>query len=403
MLLKIAWRNIWRNKVRSLVVIISISLGILAGLVVMAFSVGMNNTRTRDMLDTYISHIQIHSTAYNKEAKVAHYIEDPQKLETELEKEQNITGFSMRTLTGGMASSANGVQGVMIQGIDPDKEAQVTTLHNKIIDGHYFENTRRNPVIIGGALAKKLKVKINSKIVFTFQDRHNEIVSAAFRINGIYKTTNSKYDEGFVFVDRNDLQNLLGDPLIHEVAIMTTGLEAVDQVKNSLKNRTDDLAVEDWKEVSPDLGYADDMMAMSLYIFISIILLAMAFGILNTMLMAVLERTRELGMLMAIGMNKLKVFLMVLYETIMLALVAGPTGLLLSFWINDLLADKGIDLSAWGEGMEAYGISSMVYPELETQFYFTVAVMVVIMAILSAIYPALKAVKLKPTESMRTI
>lgn len=403
MLLKIAWRNIWRNKVRSLVVIISISLGILAGLVLMAFSVGMNNTRTRDMLNTYISHIQIHAQPYKREAKVAHFIKDPESLKRKLKNEPDILNYSMRTLSSGMASSANAVQGVMIQGVDPDEEASVTSIHEKIVAGNYFEKSRRNPVVIGKALSKKLKVDINNKIILTFQDRNNDIVTAAFRINGIYKTANSKYDEAAIFVNRNDLQSLLGDSIIHQVAIITAGLDHVDNVKEQLKIKTDQLAIEGWKEVSPDLGYADDMMATSLYIFITIILLAMAFGILNTMLMAVLERTRELGMLMAIGLNKFKVFLMVMYETIMLSLVAGPSGLLLSYWLNNMLANTGIDLSTWGQGMESFGISAMVYPELETQFYFTVSLMVIIMAILSAIYPAYKAVKLKPTESMRTI
>lgn len=403
MLIKIAWRNIWRNKVRSLVVIISIALGILAGLFTMAVSVGMNNSRTRAAINTYISHIQIHSPEFKKEQRVNHTIIDYPDIEGILNA-QNVE-FSSRVVITGMASSANGVQGVFIQGIDPAQEQRVSDIKEKIVEGSYFENTRRNPVVIGSALADKLKLKLNSKLVLTFQDVNENITAAAFRINGIYDTYNSKFDESAIFVARDDLQNLLGLSAnqVHEIALIAPNLEQVEIVQEDLLSYLPDQVVESWDEISPDLGYADEMMATSLYVFIGIILLAMAFGILNTMLMAVLERQRELGMLMAIGMNKVKVFGMVLYETFFLAIIAGPLGLLVAYFLNSYFQSVGIDLSLWGEGMESFGISSMVYPELEGDYYLTVAIMVMTMALLSAIYPALKAVKLKPTETMRTI
>ena len=401
-LLKIAWRNIWRNKVRSLVLITSIALGIMAGLATIAMSFGMNNSRTRDAIDTYISHIQIHVPQYKDDLKLSHHINQPAKVEEALAAE-NITAYTPRTITTGMASSANSIKGVQIVGIDPGSEALVTSIHKKIKAGHYFEETRRNPIVLGEQLAEKLKVKINNKVVLTFQDVNNEIVAAAFRVNGIYKTSNSKYDESVIFVDRNDLNTLIGENLIHEIAIMTPSLDHIDPAISSLEHQFPNLSVEKWSEVSPDLGYADEMMATTVYIFIGIILLAMTFGILNTMLMAVLERKREIGVLMAIGMNKLRVFGMIVYETIFLALVAGPTGLVLAWGLNNYMGQKGLDLSDYGEGMEAYGISTIIYPELEKSYYFTVAIMVVIMAILSSLYPAWKAVKLKPTESMRTV
>lgn len=384
-------------------VIISIALGILAGLFTMAVSVGMNNSRTRAAINTYISHIQIHSPEFKKEQRVNHTIIDYPDIEGILNA-QNVE-FSSRVVITGMASSANGVQGVFIQGIDPAQEQRVSDIKEKIVEGSYFENTRRNPVVIGSALADKLKLKLNSKLVLTFQDVNENITAAAFRINGIYDTYNSKFDESAIFVARDDLQNLLGLSAnqVHEIALIAPNLEQVEIVQEDLLSYLPDQVVESWDEISPDLGYADEMMATSLYVFIGIILLAMAFGILNTMLMAVLERQRELGMLMAIGMNKVKVFGMVLYETFFLAIIAGPLGLLVAYFLNSYFQSVGIDLSLWGEGMESFGISSMVYPELEGDYYLTVAIMVMTMALLSAIYPALKAVKLKPTETMRTI
>jgi ABC-type lipoprotein release transport system permease subunit len=163
------------------------------------------------------------------------------------------------------------------------------------------------------------------------------------------------------------------------------------------------LQTETWQEIAPELGYADEMMKQILYIIIGIILLALSFGIINTMLMAVLERKRELGMLMSVGMNKTKVFTMIVVETLFISLVGGPLGVLLGFVTITYFGSAGIDLSVVGKGLEEFGISTMIYPKLESSFYLNVTIMVMIAALLASIYPAIKALQLKPAEAVRAI
>ena len=132
-------------------------------------------------------------------------------------------------------------------------------------------------------------------------------------------------------------------------------------------------------------------------------MLALIFGIINTMLMAVLERYRELGMLMAVGMNKAKVFVMIMLETLLLGLISAPIGMLIGYLLVLMTRRNGINLSAYSDGMAEFGMSSMVYPSLETGVYWQLAIAVLLTTILGALYPAYKAIKLKPVEAIRKI
>jgi len=151
------------------------------------------------------------------------------------------------------------------------------------------------------------------------------------------------------------------------------------------------------------LAYADEMMGQTVYIFMSIIMIALLFGIINTMLMAVLERKRELGMLMSIGMNKTKLFTMIVTETVLLAIIGGPLGVLLAYASVHYFGAVGIDISIVGEGMKSFGMDSMLYPMIENKYYPQIAIMVIITAIFAALFPARRALSLKPAEAVRSL
>ncbi len=404
MLIKIAWRNVWRNNLRSGVVIASIALGIWAGLFVISVSSGLNEQRTEDALNTSISHIQIHNPQFIQDNNVEFRIEDEDAVRNALNGNSNVKAFTERVVLNGMVSSSTGGYGVRITGVDPEAEQQVTTLNEKMVDGEYLTGIKRNPIIIGKKLAEKLNVDLRKKIVLTFQKDDGEIVTGAFRVAGIFKTSNSKSDELNVFVTSEDLNRLLEESAgFHEVAVLLNDVSEVDTVAAVIGAEFGNLSVQTWKEVAPELGYADEMMQQMLYIIIGIILLALSFGIINAMLMAVLERKRELGMLMSVGMNKTKVFFMIVVETVFISLVGGPLGVVLGFLTVSHFGSAGIDLSIVGKGLENFGISTMIYPSLEPQFYINVTIMVVVAAILSSIYPAIKALQLKPAEAVRAI
>lgn len=402
-LIRLAWRNLWRNKLRSLLVITSISLGIWAGVFVMAFSFGMNNQRSKDAILTRLSHLQISSPSFIDNHGSADSLAQIRKWEGQLQATKGIASFSPRAVYNGIVASAQTTQGVQLLGINPEKEATTTNLITKVDTGEYLNSSQRMPVLVGKKLADRLKITVRSKLVLSFQAPDGQIHSSAFRVCGVFRSGNAQYDEQTVFVHQSDLHALSGSNAIHEIAVLLEDPNTLSSIQKTLQSATTIAAVRTWKEVAPDLGFADEIMAQSLYIFVSIILLALLFGMVNTMLMAVLERKRELGMLMALGLNKKRVFAMVVVESCYTALIGGPLGLVAAFYSVAATAQKGLDLSVFGDGLEALGMSSIVYPQLEFTYYYNIAAMVLVTAILAALYPAQKALKLNPIEAIRSI
>jgi len=186
------------------------------------------------------------------------------------------------------------------------------------------------------------------------------------------------------------------------ISILLTSVEHDKDVAASISKIVPDMTVRTWDEIMPEAGMYTSAMDFYLMIFMVIILLALGFGIVNTMLMAVLERVKELGMLMAVGMARKKVFRMIMLETIFLAITGSAIGMLISYLLIWYTGSTGLDLSTmYQEGFEAIGFSAIIYPEMSWDSYFQIIVMVILTGILASIYPARKALKLNPAEALR--
>ena len=403
MILSISWRNIWRNKTRSFVVITAVALGICAGVFSTAFMKGMMDQRTQSAISTEISHIQIHRQNYRQENSLQLYMNESMAVVEQIKKINHVKGVSQRIIIQSMIASAETSSGVKIAGIYPENEKMVTNLSTKLVEGKYFKGVPKNPVVIGQKLADKLNVKLHSKIVITLQDMDNNITAGAYRIAGIFKTSNSNFDEMNVFVRYDDLSRLLALPegASHEIAIFVDDNEMVDIIQNKVKEFIPDYEILNWKEISPELSYLTEIMDMYMYIFIIIILLALLFGIINTMLMVILERRKEIGMLMAVGMNKIKVFTLILVETVQLSLVGGVVGVFTGGLISKYFETHAINMSMFAEGLSKIGWDSMVYCSVEIDMIFNVTIMVIIAGIIASVYPAYKALKYDPAEALR--
>jgi len=404
MLLKIAWRNIWRKRTRSLIIIFAVTLGIWAGLFICSFMGGFISSMMDDSINHTFSHIQIHNPAFKGNNEIQYTIKDPQKVLTAVESNPEVKAATLRNIAYGMTASPSTASGTKIIGINPEAEKKVTAFNIFVKQGTYFEGKSTNGVLVGQKLVEKLHVKMHSKLVLTFAGPDGNIVSGAFRVIGIYKTNNSQADLATVFINTKDFNALLGsDSTYHEIAMMMKDPDKVDTVNAAMKKQFPNLIVESWKELSPETVTLNDYVAFILYILMGVFMLSLAFAIVNTMLMAVMERTRELGMLMAIGMNKSRTFGMIMLETITLTFVGFPFGIGLSYLTIEYFGKKGISLAMFAKGMENFGMTSMVYPTLKETFYWQIALMVFFTALLAAIYPSVKAIRLKPAEAIRKI
>ena len=405
MLFQIAWKNIWRNKTRSLLVMGSVAMGLWVGAFMMGYAFGMIDQRLQDAVKNEISHFQSHHPQFERDNEVKYFLSEGPGMLKEIQHDERVKAATGRVVINGMVSSANSSTGGKFIGILPESEDAVTGLKGKLTEGNYFDDKSRNKVIIGEKLAEKLKVKLRSKIVLTFQDSTGNILAGAFRIIGLYKTYNSTYDETNIFVRASDISGLVNIPgQYHEIAALIHEPEILDTMVNELNLKYPEAKTEDWKEIAPEISLMIESFDQYMVIFLIIILLALSFGIINTMLMAVLERVREIGMLMAIGMNKIKLFIMISLETISLVIVATPVGMLLGFFTVEYLGHTGMDLSAvYDEGYAAYGFQSYIYPKLEDIYYIRITIMVIVTALLASIYPAITAIRLDPLKAIRKI
>lgn len=403
MLLSISWRNIWRHPARSSVLIMAIIAGLWAGILVTALTNGWIHQRFVNLIQEEITHAQIHHPEFLTEREPWMYIQNTNEIFSTLDRDERVLSWSARTLTDGMIQSPLTSSGVQIRGVQIDRERATTTFHENLTQGDYLDTDLRNPVMLGERLADKLNVEIGNRIVLTFQDLDNEITSGSFTISGLFRTASNPYDERNVFVRAEDLQELLGgEAVFHEIAMMFQDEDLSNAVTTDLNNEFEHIAAETWYELSPELRYITDAGGNLIVYIMAVILLALAFGILNTMLMAIFERMRELGMLLAIGMSKLRVFVMIMLESVILTFTGAAGGLLLAWLTLGYLGEKGIDMtSVGGDSMAEFGYDAVVYPIAYTNDYITTIILVVITALLAAVYPAIKALRLNPGEVVR--
>lgn len=402
MLLKVSWRNIWRNQKRSFIIIAAMTIGISAGIFLMAFYNGMIEQRVRMAIQNEVSHIQLHHPEFRKDQDIKYYLNDGREVLTQIQSNQYVKQAAGRMIIQGMIASPSGSSGITINGILPAEEDHLTGLRSKLTEGSYFDSLKRNEIVIGEKQLRKLKLKLRNKTILTFQDINGNIVSAAFRITGIFKTVNTPYDESNVFVNIRDVDSLAGIPRqYNEVAILLYSNNSLVAAESDLKDKFPAIEIKNWKEISPEVGLTVSVADQMVLIFMGIILFALAFGIINTMLMAILERTREIGMLLALGMNKLKVFNMVLMETILLVLAGCPAGILIAMTAISVTGKTGISFEKFTDVYSSFGYANVIFPELTWRQFILSMILVVSTAIIASLFPAWRALRLKPAEAMR--
>ena len=361
------------------------------------------DTTVNSTIDRHLSHLQIHTKAFKDDNLISNYIPDGPELADNIRKLPQVKDVSARVLIEGMASSPGSSGGVNIIGVDPEHEKTVTTIANYIIDGDYFSGIKRNPILVGAKLADKLGLKLRSKVVLSFQNIDTTLTYAAFRVAGIFRTESSMFDGSNVFVKQSDLYKVMNnDRIVSEIAVRLKSSNDLDSTLAQLKGMYPSLVIESWKQLAPELELTYQFMIVELEIFLGIIMAALLFGITNTMLMSVMDRVREFGVLLAVGMRRMRVFLLILFETAILSFFGGIIGMLLGSFTIWYFSDKGIDLSLFTEGFSAWGMPSILYPALPLSFYGVLTSMIVLTAIIAAIYPSVKTIKLRPADAIRT-
>ncbi len=403
MIWSVAWRNIWRNPFRSGVIIAATAIGMFAGIFAVAFLEGWMKQRLQDGVETEFSHIQLHQQAFLENSDLFRFMPDGVKISDQLKKIDGIDGNSPRLVLQTMVSSAETGTGVKVIGIFPEKEKTTSNLYRYVTAGNFFGDGTKHPVVIGKKLAKKLKVKLKSKIVIKCQDSDGNITSGAYLVSGIYDIVNNRFEESNLFARYEDIIKMVNLPkgAAHEITVHINDPGKIGKIKTEIQASNSGIEVLSWQELTPEFGFIIELGNLYAFIIVIIVLLALSFGIVNTMLMAVLERIKELGMLMAVGMSKKKVFSMLMLETVLLTFTGGAIGIFGGIVFCLATRQNGIDLSRYAQGFEDIGRSPVVIPDLEFGLVVLTSILVIITGIVASIYPAIKAINYNPADALR--
>lgn len=403
-LIKLAWRNCWRSKGRTLVVVCSIIVGVWASLLLMGFMDGLMASRQTTGVDRYYSHIQIETETYEFDQNISNSIPNIKEIERVLNSDSSVREYSERFLLEVSLATARNQQGGQLIAIDAEKDKVVVGISEKITSGNFFGDEYKRPVVIGEKLAEKMKVKLGSNLMLQFVNVDTVQVYKNFKVSGIFKSGDAGFDEGTVFVPRKAIDKLVRQSLVHRILVRTDDFDNLKPIQARLQTKMPDgVVVKTWRESAVVLAFGEEMYNQIMYIIMGVIIVALLFGIVNTIVMSILERKREIGVLISIGMNKNKVRVMIAFESMIYGLIGGPVGVFIGYLSIQYFGEYGLDLGGYGQGMEEFGIEKMVYFSLAPSLYFTYGLAITFASFLAGLYPARIATKMNPVQAIRSI
>lgn len=405
-LMKLAWRNLWRNVRRTLITMAAIGLGLALAMV----SIGLGDGGHEQMIESGVrmgaGHITVQPRGYQKNPSNEKTITNETPVLRALKDIPQVREVSLRIVGRGLISSAANSSGIAFRGVDPTQEGDKSLLAPHVISGDYLSVGDARGILIGEKLAQKLRVSVGKRVVLMGQDASKEVSSSLFRVKGIYKTGVSDLDRYFCVISLEGARHFLGlEQGVTQVAIYLGSQFEVEKVLSLLRSRLGFLPIEvlPWQEVMPDLLRFVQLDDAGNYLFLGIILVIVALGILNTILMSVLERTREFGMMLALGLSPCFLFFTIMFETTILALMSMVFGGGLGFGGHHYFATVGLNLTGLtAERLTLAGtiISPILYSHLRPMRVVGLLIIVFLVTLVTGLYPAVKASRLSPVKAI---
>ena len=403
MFIDLAWRNIWRNTRRTVVILCAIVVGVWSMVFLGALMRGMTDQMIQNGIATLTGHLQIHQQGYRDDPVIENSIQHPAPLEKALARLLPPgSHWSARVRVPAIAQNARNSAGVTMVGIDPGAEARVSFIGRAVQQGRYLEPGDRYGVVVGKALLDKFETRLGHKLVVMSQDRSGQIASRAFRIVGVFRAEMEGTEKQFIFVTLPAAQKMLKlKKGVSEVSILLPRDTPPQALAQRLqKALPPGLVVNTWEELLPLLMAYVQLMNGFTFIWYFVVFVAMAFGIVNTTLMAVFERIREFGLLKSLGMRPGWIVREVLTESLFLLVLGQVLGNGLALLMVAILDHTGIDLSALAAGSEFFGMSRVLYPALQMGDLALANLVVFFLGLVVSVYPAAKAARFTPVEAL---
>jgi len=392
--IKIAWRNIVRNLRRTLITLAAITIGLASIIVFFGFTDGFHAQWVENSVRLYAGHVVVYADEYHETRNLNRTIKNPELVETLARESRGVNAFTTRVHVHGLASTAENSIAVLIRGIEIEKEKKLAGFDRRIIEGEYLDSDASRGILLGHALAKRLHVNIGGKVVLMVQAADGSIGAELFRLKGVFRVGAMDVDKYLAVISIRDAQELAVIRGVTEVALILDSPGHVRPVTRMLEEKLG------------SQGY-DDMINLSsifMYVVLAIVLVVVALGILNTMLMSIMERTREFGLMMAFGTQPAQIVLMVMLESLMLGLIGTFIGVIVGVSTNWFISIDGFNLSNWSGAMELVSsLHPVVYPYTDIYNVFLSALAAFMTTLVVSIYPALKAARLRPVKAMHFV
>ncbi len=400
----LAWRNLWRNHRRTIVMVSAITIGVWAMIFMTALMRGMVNDMVRDGIRALPGHVQVHHPEFRNDPSIANLIPTSDSELTASFATAGFDAWASRVKVPAIISSERESRGITLIGVDPLLEQSLDAVGSNIAEGRGLEDVNDGGVVIGRKLADKLDTELGKRIVLMSQDPDNEIADRGSRVVGLFEANLEQHEESYVFAGKVTLQKMLKiDDQVTEVAVLASDYRDVTDVTERVAAVAgQDLEVLPWQELDTYLGSMLKVMDGFVLVWMIVVFLALSFGLVNTLVMAVFERVREIGLMLALGMRPSSILGQIVVESALLLIIGLILGNALA-WASVVPLKGGIDISGVAQGMEMFGASSILYPELELHDMITANVVVLVLGFFASLSPAWRASRYEPIEAITKV
>jgi ABC-type lipoprotein release transport system permease subunit len=405
-----AWRNIWRNPRRTLLTVSAISFASVLLVFMLSFQFGSYETMINASVKISTGHLQVQAEKYQEKKSIQWVIPQPQAVAKMVDQIPQVAAYTFRAQAFALVSSEDRTYGVVVTGIDPQKEASVSRLKKLVRDGTFLAAGDNHQAVVGKLLAKNLRVTIGDELTLLGQGRDGSIAATVVQLKGIFSSGIDEFDRAAMLIPLDTFQDTFSmERAVHEVVVIGRSLSDVPAIKAKLAVALNELEgakkfkTLDWQELMPGLRQAIEMDLISGLIFYGLLIIVVAFSILNTFLMAIFERTKEFGVMMAIGTTPRRLTKILLIESMTITLIGILAGICIGIGITYYFQINGIDFSGGSELLSQFGITGRMYPKLSLLSVAIGPFMVLFITFFAALYPALKVRKLRPVEAMTAV
>ncbi|MBV6449537.1 MAG: hypothetical protein MHPDNHAH_00248 [Anaerolineales bacterium] len=404
---RLAWRNIWRHRRRTVIIVLAMGLSLAFMMFYDGLLDGFNQAIAGNAVRVLGGNIQVHAEGYREKVDSNPLLplkDDAAVVQAAL-AQPNVIAVSRRIQTGGLVSNREGSFPLNVIGIEPEAEAPVSLIAEHIVDGRFLQPTDEDAALIGKGLADALSLKVGDRVTVVGSDVNKQNRQRAMTVIGIYDLGLPSFEKGSVYISLAEAQNLYGlRGQSTEVQITLKAVGSEDQIIAALTPLLPGYEVESWAQNYPELGSAIGQKNAVMDIFSVIIVVIAGIGILNLLLMAIYERTREIGLLGAMGLKPRQIAVTFILEGTLIGLVGVVAGIVMGLAINLSLGQVGMDYSQFA-GLTEYMalISGRVYPTLGLNKLFERAMIVLVIAALAALIPAVIAARREPSEALHHV